>query len=276
MKSSKEFTRLEGGGSNPVYRSGSITRRRAGPWSPRVHEFLGFLKQSGFRSAPEAVGFDEHQNELLTFIPGEVGNYPLSDSIRSERALVSAAKLLRHFHDCSVDFIPNRMTEWMFPVREPVEVICHGDFAPYNCVFNNDEAIGIIDFDTAHPGSRRWDLAYALYRFAPMTSPTNCDGFGTLQSQLHRARQFCDSYGLPNEGRLEMPASVINRLRTLIEFIRSQALQGNSSCQKNIEAGHIEKYEDDITYIELHSEDFENHLFAEAGLWSINGRSTPP
>jgi Phosphotransferase enzyme family len=262
MKSSKEFTRLEGGGSNPVYRSGNITRRRAGPWSPRVHEFLGFLKQSGFRSAPEAVGFDEHQNELLTFIPGEVGNYPLSDSIRSERALVSAAKLLRQFHDCSVDFIPNRMTEWMFPVREPVEVICHGDFAPYNCVFNNDEAIGIIDFDTAHPGSRRWDLAYALYRFAPMTSPANCDGFGSLQTQLQRARQFCDSYGLPNEGRREMPASVINRLRTLVAFIRSQALRGNSSCQKNIEAGHIEKYQGDIAYIELHSEDFENHLCA--------------
>jgi hypothetical protein len=264
MKSSKQFTRLEGVGSNAVYRSGSIARRRAGPWSPRVHEFLAFLKQTGFRSVPEAVGFDKHGNELLTFIPGEVGNYPLSDSIRSERALVSAAKLLRQLHDCSVDFIPNRMTEWMFPAREPVEVICHGDFAPYNCVFNNDEAIGIIDFDTAHPGSRRWDLAYALYRFAPMTSSTNCDGFGSLQDQLHRARLFCDSYGLPNDGRLALPACVIHRLRTLIEFIRSQALRGNSSCQKNVEAGHIEKYEGDIDYIELHSEEFVIHVCTEA------------
>jgi hypothetical protein len=262
MKSSKEFTQLEGGGSNVVYRSGSLTRRKAGPWSPRVHEFLGFLKESGFQSAPEAVGFDERGNELLTFIPGEVGNYPLSASIRSERALVSAAKLLRQLHDRSVDFLPNRLTEWMFPAREPVEVICHGDFAPYNCVFSHGDAIGIIDFDTAHPGSRQWDLAYAIYRFAPMTSPTNCDGFGSLQDQLHRARLFCDSYGLTNEGRLILPAGVIYRLRTLIGYIQSQALGGNSSCQKNIEAGHIEKYEGDIDYIESHSEEFANHLCA--------------
>jgi Ser/Thr protein kinase RdoA (MazF antagonist) len=264
MNDAKEFTRLDGGGSNAVYRSGNVMRRRAGPWSPRVHEFLGFLEQSGFRSVPEVVGFDEQGNELLTFIPGEVGNYPLSDSIRSEQALVSAAKLLRQLHDCSVDFIANRMTEWMFPAREPVEVICHGDFAPYNCVFNKGEAIGIIDFDTAHPGSRQWDLAYALYRFAPMTSPTNRDGFGNLQDQLRRSRQFCDSYGLPNEERRLLPASVIYRLRTLIEFIRSQALRGNSSCQKNVEAGHIEKYEGDIAYIELHREEFANHLCAKA------------
>ena len=212
---------------------------------------------------PEVVGFDELGNELLTFIPGEVGNYPLSGSIRSERALVSAAKLLRQLHDCSVNFIPKRMTGWMLPAREPVEVICHGDFAPYNCVFNKDEAIGIIDFDTAHPGSRRWDLAYALYRFAPMTSPTNGDGFGSLRGQLHRARLFCDSYGLPSEGRPALPACVIYRLRTLIEFIRSQALRGDSGCQKNVEAGHIEKYEGDINYLELHGEEFANHLCAE-------------
>jgi hypothetical protein len=263
MESFKDFTRLEGGGSNVVYRSGSFARRRAGPWSLRVHEFLAFLKQTGFRNAPEAVGFDEDGNELLTFIPGEVGNYPLSDGIRSERALVSAAKLLRRLHDCSVDFLPNRLSEWMFPAREPVEVICHGDFAPYNCVFHNEEAIGIIDFDTAHPGSRRWDLAYALYRFAPMTSPTNGDGFGSLQDQLHRARLFCDSYGLPIDQRPALPACVIYRLRTLLEFIRSEALRGNISCQKNIEAGHIEKYEGDINYIELHREEFANHLSAE-------------
>jgi phosphotransferase family enzyme len=262
MSSSKEFTRLEGGGSNAVYRWGSITRRKAGPWSSRVHEFLGFLRHSGFKNGPEVFGFDERGNELLTFIPGEVGNYPLSDSIRSERALFSAAKLLRQLHDCSVDFIPNRMTGWMFPAREPVEVICHGDFAPYNCVFSNDEAVGIIDFDTAHPGSRRWDLAYALYRFAPMTSPSNGDGFGNLQEQLQRARQFCDSYGLPKGERRELPASVIDRLRTMIEFIQGQALLGNVSCQKNIEAGHLEKYEGDLAYIELHGEEFATHLCA--------------
>ncbi|WP_405867085.1 phosphotransferase [Streptomyces sp. NBC_01515] len=41
----------------------------------------------------------------------------------------------------------------------PVEVICHGDFAPYNCVFTGEGAVGLIDFDAARPGPRAWDLA---------------------------------------------------------------------------------------------------------------------
>ncbi|MFJ9374801.1 phosphotransferase [Streptomyces sp. NPDC101455] len=43
----------------------------------------------------------------------------------------------------------------------PVEVICHGDFAPDNCVFTGEGAVGIVDFDAARPGPgpRAWDLA---------------------------------------------------------------------------------------------------------------------
>jgi hypothetical protein len=260
MTNSEVSAPLEGGGSNSVYRSGNLVRRKSGPWSSRVHEFLSYLKQRGFHSTPEPIGFDEEGNQLLTYIPGEVGNYPLSDAVRSDQALVSAAKLLRQLHDLSAEFISNRMTGWMFPAREPLEVICHGDFAPYNCVFEAGEAVAVIDFDTAHPGSRRWDIAYALYRFAPMTSTKNSDGFGTLEQQAHRARLFCDAYGLQRSERTSLSESVAHRLRKLIEFMRDQALQGNSSFQNHIEAGHIELYEDDIRYIELHAEHFSKAL----------------
>jgi len=260
MTPCEDFTPLRGGGSNTVERFGKIIRRKVGYWSPRVHEFLKFIARQGFANAPDPVGLDGEANEILSYIPGEVGNYPLSEQVSSEPALVSAAKLLRHLHDVSVLFVPDRAGGWMFPAREPQEVICHGDFAPYNCVFKDGQAVGVIDFDTAHPGPRRWDLAYAIYRFAPMSSPANPDAFGNLAEQLHRARLFCDTYGLQNHERIALPASVIQRLRTMIDFMRSQALAGNLSCQRNIEAGHCDLYQEDIRYISVHANKFERIL----------------
>jgi Phosphotransferase enzyme family len=260
MTTSEEFTPLQGGGSNTVQRSGNVVWRKAGYWSHRVHEFLKFIAQQGFGNAPKVVGFDGEGNELLTYMPGEVGNYPLSEHVRSEGALISAAKLLRHLHDVSVPFIAGRTNGWMLPAREPLEVICHSDFAPYNCVFANGHAIGVIDFDGAHPGPRRWDLAYTLYRFAPMSSPTNTDGFGNLEEQLHRARLFCDAYGLQTEDRIALPALVIQRLKTLIDFMHSQASEGNLNAQRNIEVGHADLYREDINYISAHANEFERIL----------------
>ena len=42
---------------------------------------------------------------------------------------------------------------WQLSGRYPIEVICHGDYAPYNVVLNGKQAVGIVDFDTAHPGT---------------------------------------------------------------------------------------------------------------------------
>lgn len=262
MTISEEFTPLQGGGSNTVQRAGNIVRRKAGYWSQRVHEFLTFIAQQGFGNAPNVVGFDGEGNELLTYISGEVGNYPLSEQVRSQGALISSAKLLRQLHDVSVEFIAGRTNGWMVPARKPLEVICHSDFAPYNCVFVDGRAAGVIDFDGAHPGPRRWDLAYALYRFAPMSAPTNIDGFGILEEQLQRARLFCDAYGLQTEDRIAFPASVIERLTTLIDFMHSQASEGNLNAQRNIEAGHCNVYQEDIRYIRVNADKFERILTA--------------
>jgi len=74
-----------------------------------------------------------------------------------------------------------RMPAGISPSHVPAEVICHGDVAPYNCVFRDGRPVAFIDFDTAHPGVRIWDLAYAAYRFrAPDRS---------RQRRLHPARR---------------------------------------------------------------------------------------
>jgi aminoglycoside phosphotransferase (APT) family kinase protein len=142
----------------------------------------------------------------------------------------------------------------MFPAREPCEVICHGDFAPYNCVFFGDQTVGVIDFDGAHPGPRLWDVAYAVYRFAPVTSPDNRDGFGNSSGQFRRARLFCDVYGLASSDRANLAEMMMHRLENLIAFMYSEARKGNTYRQKNIDDGHATLYRKDVEHIAEHSD----------------------
>ncbi len=145
-------------------------------------------------------------------------------------------------------FASRGLDGWQLPAREPVEVICHNDYAPHNCVLDGDVAVGIIDFDLAHPGPRGWDIAYALYRFAPLTHPDNTDGFGSVAEQARRARVFCDSYGL--DDRELLIDTVVERLHDLVQHMRTQAAAGDRAFAGHIAQGHDLLYLRDADYID--------------------------
>ncbi|MBA3813309.1 MAG: phosphotransferase [Alphaproteobacteria bacterium] len=240
--------------------------RPSGPWTKQVHKFLHYLRDQGFKQSPEPLGFDKHGREVVSFLKGQVSHYPLSPEASSETALLSAAKLLRTFHDMSQGFLKETSPSqnWMFPCKEPQEVICHNDFAPYNLILEGEKVVGLIDFDTAHPGPRVWDIAYALYRFAPFTHPDNEDGFGTIEDQIFRARLFCKAYGLVEENRTGLTDLIIERLQSLLDFLLKSAHDGNKKYQINMEQGHHLKYMKDIQYLKL------NKLVIEEGLKLIS------
>lgn len=240
---------LDGGGVNRVVRVGSTVRRPARAWSPATRALVRHLRASGVDGVPAWHGIDERGRDIFDFLPGEVGNYPLSSHVRGDRALVTAARLLRRVHEASVPLISERLP-WQQPPVEPVEVVCHGDFAPYNCVFSNGEAVGLIDFDNARPGPRSWDLAYALYRFAPLTDPANRDGFGDDADHARRARLFLDSYGCTSEQRRSALEMVAPRLSALVTFMRGAAAAGDPDFARHIEEGHADLYVHDIKYVE--------------------------
>jgi len=200
------------------------------------------------------LGFDAQGREILTYLPGMVGHAPLPDNLRADEVLVSAARLLRRLHDATADVAQAWLTGWQAAVRAPVEVICHGDFAPYNCVFEDGKLVGVIDFDHAHPGSRAWDLAYALYRFVPLMDPSNPDGFGTSAEQGRRARLFCEAYGL--ETRAQLVGVIGARIAAMAEFLRKGAAAGDARIQANIDAGHLAIYLTDYAYVSEHAVQF--------------------
>jgi hypothetical protein len=246
---------LAGGNMSAVARVGNTVRREAGPWSPLIQKLLAQLRARGIAEVPEPLGFDEQCREVLSFLPGTVGHDPLPESLRSEQVLVDAARLLRRIHDASAEIAHLYPTGWQAPTRQPVEVICHGDFAPYNCVFDGDRLVGVFDFDHAHPGPRLWDLAYALYRFAPVTAPSNPDGYGTLDEQCRRTRLFCDAYGL--DDRSGVLIALRARIQFMADFLIEGAKKGDRRLQANIDAGHLAIYTNDLAYLEDHLTQFQ-------------------
>jgi hypothetical protein len=160
---------LEGGYANSVVRVGATTRRLAGPWTPTIQRLLSHVRARGVLWVPEPLGFDETGREVLSYIPGEVPH----DSPTwtwSESVLTDAARALRQWHDATVDFDLTGAV-WNMDPCVGNDVICHNDFAPYNCVFRDEQLVGAIDFDMCTPGTRTWDLAFSAYNFVPLMPP---------------------------------------------------------------------------------------------------------
>jgi Ser/Thr protein kinase RdoA (MazF antagonist) len=151
-------------------------------------------------------------------------------------------------HDATQDVAQTQLTGWQATTRKPIEVICHGDFAPYNCVFDEGKLVGVIDFDHAHPGPRLWDIAYAIYRFAPTTAPSNMEGFGACADQARRVRLFCEAYGLLD--RSQVVTTLIQRVQFMADMLLAGAAQGDARMQANIAAGHLSIYRTDAAYLE--------------------------
>ncbi|WP_433499202.1 phosphotransferase [Sphaerimonospora sp. CA-214678] len=239
------------GGVNVVRRHGDVVHRPSSVATPAIHRLLRHVRTQGFDGAPEPLGFDADGNEVLTFLHGQV-HEALPPELRTPDLLDSAAVLLRRYHDASATFETTPGDRWWLPARSPAEVICHGDAAPYNCVVRDGRVTGFIDFDAAHPGPRIWDVAYAVYRFAPLQAPSNPDNFGTLREQGHRAARFCRAYGVSADPVLL--DTVTDRLRALIDFIREKARQGSEAFRSHIEDGHLDLYQTDIRYIDANRE----------------------
>ena len=121
--------------------------------------------------------------------------------------------MLRELHDAT-DGFDRAGRVWALPAREPAEVVCHNDFAPYNLVFRDGLPVGAIDFEAAAPGPRAWDLAYLAYRLVPLAHPGNPD-LPPAADPAGRLLALCEGYG--GVAPADVLALVPPRLRELAE-----------------------------------------------------------
>jgi aminoglycoside phosphotransferase (APT) family kinase protein len=233
-----------------VSRVGETVKRPARASSASVQAVLLHLRRAGVTCVPEPLGFDELGREVVSYLAGDVWNDPLPDVVWRESTLVAAAELLRVLHDATLDFQPPAEACWMLsmPSDLPLEVVCHNDFAPYNAVFVDDRLAGVIDWETAVPGARVWDVAHTAYRFVPLSASAPPELRGT-RVQARRLALFCDAYGLDSADRAILVATVARRATALQELVVTLAASGDPAGQARLGEGHADLYAADMRYL---------------------------
>jgi hypothetical protein len=219
-----------GGNISNAVRIGDTVHRSTGPWTPTVHALLRHLESVGFDGAPRVLGVDEREREVLSYIEGNAPTGwpdPYPAWIWSLATLESAARLLRRYHDAVASFLPPDGAVWRQPGPPPHELICHNDVGPFNTVFRGERAVAMIDWDGAGPGSRVWDLALAISRWAPVTASPSGEVPGT---QGERIRRFCAAYGHTDVA--EVVDLLPTRMRHGYAFVKERAAAGEAGFVK--------------------------------------------
>lgn len=133
---------LAGGNVNDsVVRIGETVHRTATAHTPTIHRLLAHVRAQGVTWVPEPLGFDSQGREVLSYLTGEV-EHGHPEYLVAPHVLGEVGRALRQWHDATVSYPRSAADNWSAPPREPAEVIIHGDFAPYNHVFDNGHLAG--------------------------------------------------------------------------------------------------------------------------------------
>ncbi|MER5183141.1 phosphotransferase [Streptomyces sp. NPDC002896] len=251
---------LSGGNvSDGVVRVGDTVRRPAGPWTPAVHALLTHLHEAGFRAAPRPLGIDDQGREVLTFMPGDVVWPDRFALLEPAHGLARVARLIRDFHDAVQDFTPPPDARWQVLVpAERADIIAHQDLAPWNLVAGGEDEWAFIDWDTAAPGTRLWDVAYAMHGFIPLSAHPHWQ----RTDAGDRLRIFADAYGLDEAERRDLVPLLGRRTRAMYDFLRDQAAQGNQPWATHWAEGHGDAWRSDAEYTEQREDQWLRALLA--------------
>jgi len=238
--------------ARPVAIAGGLVTRPAGTAAATVQSFLRFLRSQGIDSVAEPIALDGDV-ETLRYLPGASGGDAWQHQ-HTDAGLASAARLLRRLHDASQAWTPPYDAVWgSAPIPADDLVYCHGDPGPWNFVWEDNTAIGLIDWDYLHPGPRLDDVAYALHWFAPM----RCDEYATswhhfpeVPDRRHRIAVFLEAYGdLPD---FEVVDAVIARMEAVSELVRELAAKGQEPQRTWVLDGALERDREEIEWVREH------------------------
>jgi hypothetical protein len=186
-------------GAIGAVRVGSTVRKVSGPWTATVHALLRFLLDAGFNLAPEPQGFDERGREVLSWVDGTPGDRPWPAALLSDEGVAELADVLRRYHDVVRLFDPGSEATWRAGRRRvrDGEIVCHGDFGPWNTLWRDEHVVGIIDWDMAEPDQPIMDVAFLALHVVPLRSDANASkaGFGSVPPRRERLRVLCEAYG---------------------------------------------------------------------------------
>lgn len=199
-----------------IFRRGEFVHRTPQSWTPAVADLLGYLESVGFESSSRHRGYDQEGREILTFVPGDDG--PVSwPYLHTDEGLASVARLLRNYHDAIAGYQPPPETVWADSTGSPGEgeIMCHGDFAPWNLTWRKGVAVGIFDWDFVRPASPMFDVMYAMDWAVPFRDDKTVRDFHHFKEvpdRGHRVRVFLDAYGAHDvPGNVAAEVAIVRR-----------------------------------------------------------------
>jgi hypothetical protein len=239
--------------ARPVSIDGARVTRPASPASRTVHSFLRYLCAKGIDGVPEPLDLQEGR-ETLRLVKGASGGEAWYQQ-HGDQGLASAARFLRRIHDAGRGWTPPDDAVWGSPAVPGSEIVyCHGDVGPWNFVWQDREAIGLIDWDYLHPAPRLDDIAYALQWFVPMRSDEFALGwhhFPEVPDRRQRIRVFLEAYGaLPAFDVIE---AVTSRMQSTSDLVRHLAGQGQEPQRTWVAEGALARYAAEIAWVHEHS-----------------------
>ena len=192
-------TKLDGGRiTSGVTRIGNTVRRPEKKNSGYIAQVLKFLEQKEFKYSQRHLGKDNQNREIFEFVEGFV---PPELGGTTELQLHSFMKIIREFHDISMDYI-----------KFDEMVICHDDLSPCNVVFRDNNPVYIIDWDGVHPDERWQELTYILWLWINIGDHRRKRD---IVSQMSRA---LDAYGADETTKHDFADKLIQRMnRVLVE-----------------------------------------------------------
>jgi len=192
-------THLEGGHFSGPSRSGNEVSKPRGTWTRASFELLKFLEGRQFNGAPRAIRIGESGEGVFSYMEGHVASgAPCPGYVWSKDSLVGVTKLLACLHDTTKGWIPGSKDWLKIPgAPESSEVMCHNDAAPWNTLFRNEQPAAFIDWDSAAPGTRLWDIGYLAWHWVPLWPDERAKehGFVELSTRAARLALIAAAYG---------------------------------------------------------------------------------
>lgn len=249
---------LQSRADRPVIRTGATVTHPVQPWTPAIHALLDYLEQAGFPYSPRVLGVAD-DTEILSYIEGDSGPEGWARVV-DEQGLRAAARLLRAYHDVVAEWKPDHDPVWFtgqVGTGTNGEIVCHGDFGPWNIVWHGTTPVGLLDWEYANLAPPRQDIAYALEYMAPFRDDETCIEWLRYPQPPDRRRRlelFAKTYGLTStDGLLD---EVIAVQQAGIDTVARMAADGHQRQVAMVQAGELDHLKARLTWTEQH-----RHLF---------------
>ena len=143
------------------------------------------------------------------------------------------------------DYKPPAGSVWASSSKalRPGEIICHGDFGVWNCIWQGDNPVGMVDWDMAYPAKPEYDILYALEYAAPFRddeAALKWHHFTTLPDRKDRIGIFLEAYGTtPIDNIAHKVAALQREVNAHMKHLAERGLQPQADWVANgaLEAG---------------------------------------